>query len=211
MGSRGSSLSTIAGCDADTIESSFPAAKADVDIKVVTRSQQRVTASTQSSSSSSMGEDLAQSANTTTNKTANDTISIDDTSLDDSNATLDLTDNVVDHHDLQLNLAIELERRGKRIIHDVAKRKEVIRHAHLQGHFGIQAVFNKLWLKAIGGLTSEMTYNKSYQNVMLAYDLTLPNQAFIHSRQSQPLVLEITFKSIYQHTYPHHQTVTPLY
>jgi hypothetical protein len=45
----------------------------------------------------------------------------------------------------EIDLAIELEKRGKKIIHDKQERKQLIHDLHLQGHFGISAMFNKLW------------------------------------------------------------------
>ena len=45
----------------------------------------------------------------------------------------------------KINLAIELEKRGKKIITDIELRKKLIRDLHLQGHFGRNAIFNKLW------------------------------------------------------------------
>ena len=46
---------------------------------------------------------------------------------------------------MEMDLAIELEKRGKIIIRDVTQRRELINKIHLAGHFGVQAVFNKLW------------------------------------------------------------------
>jgi hypothetical protein len=52
---------------------------------------------------------------------------------------------VIDHHQREIDLAIELEKRGKKVINDLNERRDLIIKTHLQGHFGVQAVFNKLW------------------------------------------------------------------
>jgi hypothetical protein len=50
-----------------------------------------------------------------------------------------------DHRKGEIDLAIELEKRGKINIPDLEHRKAFIRDVHLQGHFGVSAVFNKIW------------------------------------------------------------------
>ena len=37
----------------------------------------------------------------------------------------------------EINLAIELEKRGKIIVRDESKQRELINIVHLQGHFGV--------------------------------------------------------------------------
>jgi len=44
-----------------------------------------------------------------------------------------------------LNLLVELERRGKKMPKSDTERKELISKAHLFGHFGREAIFKKLW------------------------------------------------------------------
>lgn len=55
------------------------------------------------------------------------------------------------HHGMNrlnaVDLAIELEKRGKMIPKTLEEQQQLIRDAHLHGHFGISAVFKKIWNK----------------------------------------------------------------
>ena len=71
----------------------------------------------------------------------------DDNDTNDDEQVMDIHDDpdVIDHQRREVDLAIELEKRGKKNIHDAKERRDLIIKAHLHGHFGVQAVFNKLW------------------------------------------------------------------
>ena len=107
-----------------------------------------------------MGEEIAHNAinNTINNIDSNnsntesenvqvDIINDDNETNDDDNQVMDINNDpdVIDHHEREVDLAIELEKRGKKIINDLNLRRDLIIKAHLLGHFGVQAVFNKLW------------------------------------------------------------------
>ena len=117
---------------------------------------------------SSIGEEIVD--NTTMNNNNNDIINDNSSQsdiipvpVDNNNQLPELDNNIIfddfiepelvqannrevdlDHH-REIDLAIELEKRGKIIVHNLIKRKELINNMHLQGHFGVSAVFNKLW------------------------------------------------------------------
>ncbi len=105
--------------------------------------------SSASSSSSLVGEDLASSANNSDDiieqeiQAQVDNI-IDDTH-DDHHADLIVEPGIEDLHRREADLAIELEKRGKTIVHDAAQRRDMINIAHLHGHFGVSAVYNKIF------------------------------------------------------------------
>ena len=161
-------LSTIAGIDQNIITSSFPISKSNVEVKALTRAKNRIAThlASKNTSSSLMGEEIAHHAiinnnnNNNDNATSSSTI---DSSVESENVSVDIINDdndtnddkqvmgilndpdVIDHHEREVDLAIELEKRGKQIINDLSQRHELIVSAHLFGHFGIQAVFNKLW------------------------------------------------------------------
>jgi hypothetical protein len=63
----------------------------------------------------------------------------------DNNNDRELDPDIIDQDKKEIDLAIELEKRGKIIIRDINKRHELINNIHVQGHFGVSAIFNKLW------------------------------------------------------------------
>ena len=97
-----------------------------------------------------MGEDLASSAN---NITEEDSMVPQDNNIIDENIIIEENKNnnvpdiiadpdVEDQHQREVDLAIELEKRGKTIITNIDKKRELINITHLQGHFGVTSDFN---------------------------------------------------------------------
>ena len=71
-------------------------------------------------------------------------VDVTDNDIDNDNNTI-IDPDIVDQQKREVDLAIELEKRGKIIVRDESKQRELINFVHLQGHFGVQAVYNKLW------------------------------------------------------------------
>ena len=155
-------LSIVAGVDENTVPSSFPVVKT-ISVNALTRSQRRTITHTDkqelvppspnpSSSSSSMGEEIADTAinNNNSNNNNNNNNNIEDLPSNDNNADeendIEFTDpDLADQRQKEIDLAIELEKRGKIVVRDPIKQKELIVNTHLHGHFGVTAVYNKLW------------------------------------------------------------------
>ena len=155
-------LSTVAGVNNETISSSFPVIK-PISINAFTRAKQRIKTHLEQKAqlppnpvpvtvSSSVGEKIADI--TAINDDDSDPLPNSNDVSDDVNIVpddnsssnnIEIDPDITDQNEREVDLAIELEKRGKIIVRDPIKRKELINHCHLQGHFGISAVFNKLW------------------------------------------------------------------
>jgi hypothetical protein len=138
----GANISAVAGVDANIVSASLPEVKTSDPITVSTLATSSVAPIVDNTATASLDAAACRGIDSVSSVDAGS----DTASSSVGEGTVATVNNRSSTYTTEeIDLFIELERRGKKVVHDLAERKQLITNIHLHGHFGVSAMFNKLW------------------------------------------------------------------